>query len=126
RWLRLAYDCPGGTILRHIIKRPFFSRWYGRRMARPSSRKLIAPFIADYGLDPAEFADSPDAFSSFNDFFTRRLRPEARPLDPSPDHVVFPCDGRHLGFPNLSEIDAVFVKGQHFDLPALLGSTELA
>lgn len=126
RWLRLAYDSPSGTILRHIIKRPFFSRWYGRRMARPASRKLIAPFIADYGLDPAEFAESPETFSSFNDFFTRRLRPEARPVDPDPHRVVLPCDGRHLGFPNLSEIDGVFVKGQRFDLPALLGSTGLA
>ena len=126
RWLRLAYENPVGSLLRHLIKRPFFSRWYGRRMARSSSRSLVGPFIRDFGLDPAEFADPPDSFASFNEFFIRRLNPEARPLDPDPRAVVFPCDGRHLGFPDLSRVDSVFVKGQRFSVPELLGSPELA
>jgi phosphatidylserine decarboxylase len=39
---------------------------------------------------------------------------------------VFPADGRHLGFERASAIDGVFVKGQKFDLTALLGDAELA
>ncbi|MEC8942316.1 MAG: phosphatidylserine decarboxylase, partial [Verrucomicrobiota bacterium] len=112
RWLRLTYQNPCGAILRHLIKRPFFSRWYGRRMARSTSRSLVAPFIRDFGLDPSEFAESPDSFDSFNEFFIRRLKPEARPFDPDPEALLFPCDGRHLGFPDLSRVDSVFVKGQ--------------
>ena len=126
RWLRLAYENPCGAILRHLIKRPFFSRWYGRRMARSASRSLVAPFIRDFGLDPSEFAESPDSFDNFNEFFIRRLKPEARPFDPDPKALLFPCDGRHLGFPDLSRVDSVFVKGQRFSLPDLLGSTELS
>ena len=126
RWLRLAYENPCGPILRYLVKHPFFSRWYGRRMAHPSSRRLIATFIEDYGLDPADFADPPESFGSFNDFFVRKLKPEARPFDPDPGNVLFPCDGRHLGFPDVSQVDAVFVKGQRFTLPGLLGSAELA
>lgn len=126
RWLRLAYENPCGPILRHLIKRPFFSRWYGRRMARSASRSLVAPFIRDFGLDPSEFADSPNSFQSFNEFFIRKLKPEARLFDPDPEAILFPCDGRHLGFPDVSQVDAVFVKGQRFTLPGLLGSAELA
>jgi len=126
RWLRLAYENPAGSILRHLIKRPFFSRWYGHRMARPASRKLIAPFVRDFGLDPSEFAENPETFQSFNEFFIRRLKPEARPLAPNPDTLLFPCDGRHLGFPDVSSIEGVFVKGQRFTLTALLQSAELA
>ena len=126
RWLRLAYESPAGSVLRHLIKRPFFSRWYGRRMAGSSSRSLVDPFIRDFGLDPAEFAESPDSFASFNEFFIRRLKPEARPLASDPGAIVFPCDGRHLGFPDLSRVDSVFVKGQSFSLPELLGSSKLA
>lgn len=126
RWLRLAYDHPCGTILRPLIKRHFFSRWYGRRMARPASRKLVAPFIEEFGLDCADFADSPESFRSFNEFFVRKLKPSARPLDPDRDNLIFPCDGRHFAFPDVSKIRSVFVKGQRFDLPALLGSAALA
>ena len=79
RWLRLAYENPCGAILRHFIKRPFFSRWYGRRMARSASRSLVAPFIRDFGLDPSEFAESPDSFDSFNEFFISWLFNVARP-----------------------------------------------
>ncbi len=124
-WLRRAYETlPGKALLHLLIKRACFSRFYGQRMNTSASRDRIAPFIEKFGLDPAEFAKSPDEFTSFNDFFSRCLSPESRPIDPAP--VVFPADGRHLGFAKASAIDSVFVKGQHFDLPALLGSTELA
>jgi len=126
-WLRLLYGpLPARPVLHAVAKRAFFSRWYGRRMKQPASRRRIAPFIAKFGLDCGEFADPPPSFATFNDFFIRRLKPEARPVDPRPHVAVFPCDGRHLGFPEAARVDAAFVKGQHFDLEALLGSPELA
>ena len=126
-FLRFAYDQPLGQLALHaFIKRPFFSHWYGWRMNQAKSRKKIAPFLAHYGLDPAEFADSPDSFGSFNEFFYRKLKPSARPIDADADSIVFPADGRHLAFANAAEISSVFVKGQSFDLPALLGSEPLA
>ena len=71
-WLRFAYGHPLGRLFLHaFVKRPFFSCWYGRRMGRPASRRLIAPFIADFDLDPAEFADPVESFATFNDFFKR-------------------------------------------------------
>jgi phosphatidylserine decarboxylase len=126
-FLRWTYGTlPGRLALHSLVKRRFFSRFYGWKMDQPASAAKIAPFLATYGLDPAEFADPPDSFRSFNEFFYRKLNPAARPIDPSPDTVVFPADGRHLGFPRASEISAVFVKGQRFDLAKLLGSDELA
>ena len=125
RWLRRAYETASGQLALHaFVKRPFFSRLYGRRMDSAGSRKLITPFIEQFGLDPDEFATPPEDFTSFNEFFARSLKPEARPLSDSA--VVFPCDGRHLGFTRADAIDQVFVKGQRFDLPTLLGCDELA
>lgn len=125
--LRLAYETPPGRLtLEAAIRKPWFSAWYGRRMDTAASAARIAPFIQKYGLDPAEFADAPASFRSFNEFFYRRLKPSARPVDPAPEAVVFPADGRHLGFARASEIGGVFVKGQRFDLPALLGDPSLA
>ncbi|MEI6818440.1 MAG: phosphatidylserine decarboxylase [Verrucomicrobiota bacterium] len=126
-FLRWSYGNPLGAIsLNAFVKRPFFSKWYGCRMDEPKSASRVAPFIAQYGLDPADFADAPSSYRSFNEFFYRKLKPEARPIDADASSVVFPADGRHLGFECASAIEGVFVKGQKFDLAALLGDRELA
>ncbi len=117
----LAYASPIGPLVRVVTARTaWFSRLVGFWMSRPSSRRRVRPFIERFGIDPGELEKSAEEFVSFNDFFTRRLRPEARPIDPDPDSVVFPADGRHLGFQDLSKVDAVFVKGQRFRLDVLL------
>lgn len=124
-FLRWVYGNPLGNLSLHaLVKRHGFSKWYGNRMSKPESVSRIEPFIKLYGLDPKEFADAPSSFGSFNEFFYRKLKPSARPIAPSP--IVFPADGRHLGFPDISAIDSFFVKGQTFDLPALLDDAALA
>lgn len=126
-WMRWTYASPFGRLaLELLVKRAIFSRWYGWRMNQPRSRAKVLPFIRTFGLDPSEFADAPESFRTFNEFFYRRLKPGARPIDGTPEAVVFPADGRHLGFPDASKVTGVFVKGQKFDLPALLGDSELA
>lgn len=126
-WLNWAYGHPLGRVALHTIaKRALFSRWYGWRMDRSVSRLKVKPFIEEFGVDPSEFADAPETYRTFNEFFYRKLKAGARPVDAAADSVVFPADGRHLGFANASKIDGVFVKGQRFDLPALLGDRELA
>ena len=127
KYMRWAYGTFGGKIaLAAIIKRAWFSRWYGRRMDRPGSRRKIKPFIEEYGLDTREFIRKPEEFESFNAFFCRSLKPEARPVDPHPSRVVFPADGRHLCVPDLSRCDGLLVKGEMFDLQTLLGDADLA
>ncbi len=126
-FLRWSYGNPLGAIsLNAFVKRPFFSKWYGRRMSTPESAARVLPFIRTYGLDPADFAEAPKSYRSFNEFFYRKLKPAARPVDADEASVVFPADGRHLGFQRASEIGGVFVKGQKFDLAALLGDADLA
>jgi phosphatidylserine decarboxylase len=127
RWLRWTYGTlPGRLALHAVAKRAWFSRWYGRRMDRSASAGKIAPFIAQYGLDPAEFADPPESFRTFNEFFFRRLKAGARPVHPDPRAVVFPADGRHLAVPDVDRADGFFVKGQRLDLRRLLGADDLA
>lgn len=124
-FLRWAYGNPLGKLSLHaFVKRPAFSKWYGWRMSKPESSQRVAPFISKYGLDPEDFAETPGSFRSFNEFFFRKLKPAARPIDAAP--IVFPADGRHLGFPDISAIDSFFVKGQRFDLAALLDNAGLA
>ncbi len=126
-WLNWIYGNPLGRLtLELAVKRAWFSRWYGWRMSRRASTSKVVPFIQQYGLDIGEMALPPDHCESFNDFFSRRLKPEARPVDPDPDCVVFPADGRHLGFQDVSATDAFYAKGQRMDLANLLGDADLA
>jgi phosphatidylserine decarboxylase len=95
-------------------------------MDQPSTRNKIAPFIREYELDVSEFVCKVDDFANFNEFFFRKLKMEARPIDSNPASVVFPADGRHLCVPDLSRCDGLFVKGKMFDLNKLLDDKALA
>ena len=127
KWLRFILFNPFGKIALHMAaKRAWFSRWYGWRMSGFSSKSRVKPFIETYGIAEEEHVKRADEFTSFNDFFYRKLKPEARPVDEAEDSVVFPADGRHLGFSKASEVEGVFVKGQQFNLERLLGDSDLA
>lgn len=124
--LRWTYGTLAGRVsLNTVVKRTWFSHWYGWRMDQANSRAKIAPFVEEYSLDPNEFAEGLDQFQSFNEFFFRKLKPDARPIDPDPGSAVFPADGRHLCVPNLSQCEGLFVKGQMFDLAKLLQDNAL-
>jgi phosphatidylserine decarboxylase len=126
-FLRWTYGNPLGRLSLHtLVKRSLFSRWYGWRMDRPNSKERVAKFIDNFRLNDEEFADSADSYKTFNEFFYRKLKPEARPINSDPKVAVFPADARHLGFRNISKIEGIFVKGALFDLGTLLQNDELA
>jgi phosphatidylserine decarboxylase len=127
KWLRFAYEHPAGRLfLRLLVRRAFFSHYYGWQMRKRVSANRILPFIVQYNLNVDEFLKSPFEFRSFNEFFYRQLKPTARPIAEG-DHVaVLPADGRHLAFPNLAAADGFYVKGAAFSLEALLGDAEAA
>ena len=126
-FLRWAYGNPFGRLTVILaVKRVWFSHWYGWRMDRRSSAAKVAPFIEEYGLETSEFADSADSFGSFNEFFYRKLKPEARPIDPTENVAVFPADGRHLAIQNVDATDTFYIKGQRFSLGSFLKDKSLA
>ncbi len=80
----------------------------------------IRRFVARYGVNMAEAA-SPDieSYASFNEFFTRPLKPGARPLADAP--FVCPVDGAISQFGAI-ERDQIFqAKGHHYSTRALVG-----
>ncbi|MBI5800458.1 MAG: phosphatidylserine decarboxylase [Verrucomicrobia bacterium] len=126
-FVRWTYTNPFGLLALHAVaKRSFFSRWYGWRMDRPASRAKVAPFIQSFHVDTGEFADAPESFRTFNEFFYRKLKPGARPIAGDARTAVFPADGRHLGFSDVSQAEGIFVKGEVFSLGELLHDRELA
>ena len=81
---------------------------------------IIRWFVGKYGVNMAEAAN-PDitSYTSFNDFFTRALKPGARPLAPA--DLVCPVDGAISQFGRI-ERDQIFqAKGHTFSTTALVG-----
>jgi phosphatidylserine decarboxylase len=127
KWLRWAYETGIGRMTTAaLLKRSFFSWYYGHRMNRPYSSNKVLPFVVDYNLDADELGKQAWEYKTFNEFFSRTLKPEARPIAEGDEVVVFPADGRHLAFPQLENTDGFYVKGQKFSLVDLFGSAEEA
>jgi phosphatidylserine decarboxylase len=127
-WLRWLYSSSisGQVALHVLVKRALFSWWYGRRMDKPRSVHKVLPFIVEHDLDVDEFAKQAMTYRTFNEFFYRKLKDSARPIDADPASAVLPADGRHLVFPDIDAADGFYVKGERFDLGELLGGELVA
>lgn len=84
---------------------------------------LIRWFIGKYQVNMAEAANpDPAAYDTFNAFFTRALRADARPLADTP--WVCPVDGA-ISQSGRIEKDQIFqAKGHHYSTTALVGGDE--
>lgn len=123
-FLKFLYHNPFGELaLNLLVKRKFLSEMYGRMMDKPNSVKRIPKFVADLNIDMSEAIKSIDEFTSFNDFFYRKLNSNARPIGKD---LVSPADAKLLAFENISDIGNFFVKGQKFTLSDYLQNEQLA
>ncbi|MBC7702972.1 MAG: phosphatidylserine decarboxylase [Rhodoferax sp.] len=82
--------------------------------------RLIHWFVGQYKVNMAEAAD-PDIrhYASFNEFFTRALRADARPLADA--DLVCPVDGAISQFGTIKHDQIFQAKGHHYSIAALLG-----
>lgn len=82
---------------------------------------LIGAFLKFYRVDLAEAAEpAPRAYASFNDFFTRALRPGARPIAPAAEAVASPVDGRVSECGTIDGERLIQAKGRDYTLRELL------
>ena len=84
------------------------------------STALIRRFVARYRVDMAEAAEPRvEAYASFNDFFTRALKPGARPLAAA--DLVCPVDGAISQFGAIRQGQVFQAKGHAYSATALVG-----
>ena len=118
---------PFAPLLRQICcKWPLMSKWFGKKQRESASQKFITPFIEKYNVDTSEFLEPVESFSSFNDFFIRKLKPSSRPITNGNDVAILPADGRYRVFQNIHHEEGFLVKGKKCSLQALLQDTQLA
>lgn len=111
------------VLLQHVLPKLALTRLAGhfaRRPADPLVRWMIRNFIARYQVNMAEAANPDiDSYASFNEFFTRALKPGARALADA--DLVCPVDGAISQFGAI-ERDQIFqAKGHSYSTRALVG-----
>jgi len=91
-----------------------------RRPLGGFTQRNIRNFVARYGVDMSEAAEPDIArYATFNDFFTRALKPGARPFAAS--DLLCPVDGAISQFGAI-ERDQIFqAKGHRYSTTALVG-----
>jgi phosphatidylserine decarboxylase len=113
------------VALQHIIPQHTLSGFM-YRLARVRWRTLknlvIETFLRLYRIDMTEAIEpDPKAYPHFNAFFTRALRPDARPLDPDPQAILSSVDGAVSQIGHIVEGRVIQAKGRDFTVEELLG-----
>jgi phosphatidylserine decarboxylase len=118
------------VLIQHFLPQQALTRLAGRVASwrgGAGTERLIRWFVGRYGVDMNEAAE-PDvaAYASFNEFFTRALKPGARPLAQA--DLICPVDGAISQFGAIEGGDQIFqAKGHSYSTQALVGGdAELA
>jgi phosphatidylserine decarboxylase len=100
-----------------------FAGWMAN--SRRLSQMLIRGFNAAYDVDLSEAVrSSRTEYKSFNDFFTRELKPDARPLDAPSGIAISPADGAISQIGDITDGQLLQAKGHRYSLEDLLGEAD--
>jgi len=113
-----------------MLPRNSLSRAVGRlselRIPESLREEVYGAFAAKYGVNVEEAELPMRSYPTLNAFFTRRLRPGARPIDAEPGSVVSPVDGCLSQFGTISNGELIQTKGRTYQLSDLLEESDSA
>ncbi len=113
----------GRIILRLLISRKFFSKIASIYYHTKFSVKDIPEFIEKNNIDMSDYEEK--EYSSFNDFFTRKILVGKRPLPTNNDSLIAVADSK-LSVYNIDENQKVNIKGIEYTVEELVDDRELA
>lgn len=105
---------------KHLLSRCVYALMRSRSPAVKNT--ILRAFLAGYNIDMSEAQESnPFAYPSFNEFFTRALRPGVRPIATDANLIVSPVDGLVSQCGHLQDDSILQAKGHQYSLAELLG-----
>lgn len=111
--------------LQHLLPQHGLSRlagYFARSQTPWIRRAFIQVFSRAYGVDLSEAGRSSlNDYDSFNDFFTRELRTDARPIATDPLALLCPADGIISQAGRLTDDKLIQAKGTRYSLGSLTG-----
>ncbi|VAW88317.1 Phosphatidylserine decarboxylase [hydrothermal vent metagenome] len=116
-------------LLQYILPHHFLT-WCVRGITRirfvPFKNVVIKLFIRAFKVDMSiALEENPSAYPDFNSFFTRPLKPDARPLSSAPGEIACPVDGAISQLGEITNEGRIFqAKGHDYSLEELLGGSK--
>ena len=111
------------VLPQYVLPKRGLTAFAGRVASRErgaTTTRLVRWFVRKYGVDMSEAAVGDiAAYASFNDFFTRALKPGARPLADA--DLICPVDGTISQFGRIEHDQIVQAKGHRYSTTALVG-----
>lgn len=113
------------TFWQYLIPKHLLSTWVHALMNLQTPwlrRWIIQQLVRWYHINLNEAQRTQiDDYTSVNDFFTRALNPDMRPIDTNPQVMVSPADGTISQAGTLKHNQLIHAKGHHYTVEALLG-----
>ncbi|MGL5089008.1 MAG: phosphatidylserine decarboxylase [Fusobacteriaceae bacterium] len=126
-FLKFLYYNPLGKLpLNLVVRKKFLTDYYGKKMSELVSKNKIKPFVQENNIDMNESKKNIEEFTSFNDFFIRELKADARKINSNKNSFISPADGKILVFDDLKDTTKFFLKGDEFTLEEFLMDKEEA
>jgi len=116
----------GKMLSRLLVKRPI-SVLYGSLQGMSWSASKVQPFIKNFNIKideyvPTEGRSEADPYGSFNEFFIRRFKEGARPIEQSTELMPAFCEARYFGYDSLNDDVSLPIKGRYWKSEALLSN----
>ncbi|MBQ5837275.1 MAG: phosphatidylserine decarboxylase [Clostridia bacterium] len=119
--LDFLYGNAFGRLITKLLTRKFISKLGRIYMNSSLSKRRINKLIKSENIDMSQYENR--EFTSFNDFFTRKLAPDARIIDNAPESVISPADSK-LTVYDIKEDSLYRVKGCDYSIKTLLGGDD--
>lgn len=125
--ISLIYSNPfGNNILPKLASKKALTDFYGKCCDRKLSRIYIKKFVKKFNIDMTEYEKEIKDFSSFNDFFYRKLSSNSRNIDTDKNTFISPCDGKLLAIEKIHSDSSFRVKGFKYTVDELINNESLS
>lgn len=121
--LSFLYQTAVGRFLLKGITKPWISKIYGKYNDSKFSKRKINSFIKTYKIKLEDYEKQ--EYLSFNDFFTRKIKPDKRSISIKSSDFISVCDSRLTVYP--IDKNLIFsVKQSKYSVPSILNDENLA
>ena len=115
-------------LFQYIVPQHLLSRIAGKIANSKNIRiknTLISYFLNNYEINMEEaHNEKPYGYNSFNNFFTRKLKTDARPIDKTKNSIISPADGVISQVGLIDNGEVFQAKGRSFNLLDFLGGNQ--